>query len=341
MDKTYGYDPLSYALIELFTSGAPDFAAAKELIRQGADVNAQGDDRSENVLSEILLGYWQSGIDSSKEECQDCDTDYEQCRSCKNHANPNVGISMTEIIQFFLDHGFDVTRNRGKYGAQCLSALALSSFDKEIIRATKMLLNAGAQNIPVEDGEPEETPMTAIGAEGSYQDTSEGNHYLGNIYEAVYQIYVALEEGRSYLGIDSFEAAIDKKVLRVMAVGDHADSVFTSVDLPTSKHENCFYHNLYMIFDGGCLVCAKDASYWVDTAPIDKNLVDVSHFFSPIVGHTLRQVTFGHKSIRKGITVYGQPMTSFHFDNGIKLTFSINFGEVENEEYCSYFTYEA
>ena len=88
-------------------------------------------------------------------------------------------------------------------------------------------------------------------------------------------------------------------------------------------------------------VCAKDASYWVDTAPIDKNLVDVSHFFSPIVGHTLRQVTFGHKSIRKGITVYGQPMTSFHFDNGIKLTFSINFGEVENEEYCSYFTYEA
>ena len=34
-------------------------------------------------------------------------------------------------------------------------------------------------------------------------------------------------------------------------------------------------------------------------------------------------------------------MTSFHFDNGIKLTFSINFGEVENEEYCSYFTYEA
>lgn len=271
MDKTYGYTPLSYALITLFTSGAPNFAVAEDLITKGADVNDQGDDKGENVLSEILRGYWQSGIDWSKDECRNCNNHYLRCSTCKNNLNPNVGTSMIEIIRFFLDHNFDVGRNGGKHGAQCLSALALSSFEKEIIGATKILLDAGAQNVPMEDDEPEETPMSSISTEGSFQDTGEGNHYLGNIYEAAYQIYVAPEEGRSYSGIDSFESAIGKKIIRVMAVGDNAASVFTSLNLPNSKHENCFYNNLYMIYDGGYLICTKNASYWVDTSPIEKN----------------------------------------------------------------------
>ncbi len=200
MENTYGYTPLSYALIELFESGIVDFAAAEKLIQQGADVNDQGDDKGDNVLSEILRDYLPSENDWTQEEC----------RSCNNHYE-HTGTSAIQIIQFFLDHGFDVTRNEGKYGAQCLSALTFSSFEREIIGATKLLLDAGAKNIPTEDDEPDETPMSAIGTEGSFQDIGEENHYLGNIYEAEYQIYVALEEGRSYAGIDSFEAAVGKK----------------------------------------------------------------------------------------------------------------------------------
>ena len=56
MNAMYGYTPLSYALIELFESENPDFLTAEKLIQQGADVNDQGDDKSENVLSEILYG---------------------------------------------------------------------------------------------------------------------------------------------------------------------------------------------------------------------------------------------------------------------------------------------
>lgn len=312
METTYGYLPLSYALIDLFISDNPDFSTAEELIQQGADVNNQGEDKGENVLSEILYGY---------------------------HSNPIGNISLTKIIRFFLDHGFDVTRNEGKYGAQCLFALTYSPFEKEIIGATKILLDAGAKNVPIEDGEPNETPMSAIGTEQSFQSTGEGNHYLGNIYEAAYQIYVALEEGHPYAGIDSFEAVIGKNILGVMAEGNNIDSIFTSVDLPTSKHKNCFYHNIYMIFDGGYLVCTKYACYWVDTAPIDKKIVDVSEFFYPIIEHKIYRITFDHNSIKKGITYYGQPITTFHFDNDVKLTFTINFGEVEKGEYCSYYYY--
>lgn len=343
MDKTYGYSPLSYALINLFTSGLPDFEAAEKLIQQGADVNGQGDYKDENVLSEILGGYWQTGIDHSREECKKCiegsadGASYDSCPACEHFLNPKVGESVIQIIRFFLNHGFDVTRNGGKHGAQCLYALALSSFDRGLINATKMLLAAGARDIPVEDDEPDETPMDAINTERSFQGTGERNHYLANIYEATYQIYLALEEGRSYTGIDSFEVAIGKKILRVMAVGDDKDSIFTSINLPTSKHKNCFYHNLYMIFDGGYLVCTKTASYWVDTYPIDEKIIDVSEYFSPIVGHAIRKVTFDHNEVIDGITHYGQPITSFHFDNEVELTFTINFGEVEKGHSCSYY----
>ncbi|MBQ9459736.1 MAG: hypothetical protein IJU66_07355 [Oscillospiraceae bacterium] len=340
MKNTYGYKPLSYELIDLFQSGAPDFAAAEDLIRRGADVNDQGDDKGENVLSEILMGYWwTSGTAGMEQEvCSNCESRPDRCAHCEHNLNPNAGSSMIEIIRLFLDHGFDVNRNNGRHGAQCLSALALSSFDRQIITATKLLLDAGAQNIPVED-DPSETPMNSIGEEGSYQDVCEHNHYLGNIYEATYQIYAAARDGRSYSGIDSFEAAIGKKVLYVMADCERCSPAFSSVDLPQSKHDNCFYCNLYLLFDGGHLVCTKYANYWVDTLLPDKPLTDVSRFFAPILGHTIQQVSFDHRSISKGTTFYGQPITTLHMDNGITLTFTINFGEVDRSDYCSYFYY--
>lgn len=60
MAYDYGYGDLGNKLIELFRSGAPDFDAAEDLIRQGADINAIGKDDDENILSEILGGYWWS-----------------------------------------------------------------------------------------------------------------------------------------------------------------------------------------------------------------------------------------------------------------------------------------
>lgn len=338
MKDTYGYTPLSYELIELFRSGAPDFDAAEELIRRGADVNDQGDDQDENVLSEILMGYWWSSTaDGTQEDCRNCMRDYKYCSGCEHNLNPNIGESMIKIIQFFLDHGFDVGRNGGTYGAQCLCALIFSSRDRYMIDATKLLLDARALNVSVDDIDVPGTPMHFVGEESCFADTCEENHYLGNIYEAMYQVYVASEAGKPYAGIDSFEAAIGKKILSVMADGDGDKPVFSEVDLPQSKHKNCFFCNLYLIFDGGYLICTKYASYWVDTVLPEKPLVDVSPVFSAILGHTIQQVTFGHHSVVKGTTHYGQPITTFHMDNGVKLTFTINFGEVEKPDYCSYF----
>jgi len=339
MNNTFGYNPLSYELIDLFRSGAPDFEAAEDLIRRGADVNDQGDDKSENVLSEIIFNYCaSSSADGMQEECRDCHKDYVRCSGCEHNLNPELGAAILQVIRFFLDHGFDVGRNEGRHGAQCLYALTLSTFDGGMIDATKLLLDAGAKNIPIED-DPYETPMTFIGEEGSYQDTSEHNHYLGNIFEAVYQIYVALENGKPYSGIDSFECAVGKRILRVMADADSGSNVFTSIDEPTSKHDNCFLSPLYFFFDCGYLVCTKEAGFWTNNTPLDKAAVDVSQFFPNLIGARIDKITFDHNEIIKERTHYGQPVTTFHMDNGTRINFTINFGEVEKKDYCAYYYY--
>ena len=337
MGNTYGYKPLSYELITLLRSGAPDFAAAEDLIRRGADVNDQGDDKGENVLSEILMGYWQSGTDDmAQEECWNCELSRNECAACEHNLNPNVGESMIKVIRFFLNHGFDVNRNDGRHGAQALNSLTLSSFDRYMIDATKMLLDAGAKNIPVDEGS-DETPMDWIGTEGSYQDTCEHDHALGNVFEAVYQIYLAQEEGRSYAGIDSYETALGKKILYIMADAPADSPVFSTVSTDRYSHDNSFSCNLFFLFDGGFLIYRRDASCYVDTLLPEKPLVDVSAHFPQVIGQSIDRVSFSHHAVVKGKTHYGQPVTTFHLSDGKTLSFTMNFGEEEREHYIAYY----
>ena len=340
MAYDYGYGDLGNKLIELFRSGAPDFAAAEDLIRQGADINAVGRDDDENILSEILSGYWWSEHgDTISDACDNCDENH--CDNCEHdrNLNPNLGASMCAIIRFFLEHGFDVNKRDGCFGAQCLWALTLSSFDRYMIEATKLLLDAGAKNrtISPTSTNPYDTPRAFIGTEGSYQGACEHAHATANIFEAAYQVYQAVEDGKPYSGIDSYEMAIGKKIIRVLAEGDGTAPIFFAMELPEFKKDNCYNAALYFVYDGGVLISTQYADFWTDTILPSVNLTDVSEHFDGIVGHTIKGFAFDHRSILKGTTYYGQPITTIEMDSGRKIRFSINFGEVENEERAAFY----
>lgn len=340
MSYDYGYGELENRLIELFRSGAPDFDAAEKLIIRGADVNATGKETDENILSEILQGYWwtKSG-DDFPEECDFCEED--NCEQCQHNVdkNPELGQSMCQVIQFFLSHGFDVNKFDGCYGAQCLYALTLSTFDRYFLEATKILFDAGAKNCNTSYDERCDggTPWEFVGTEGSYQDTCEHNHSLGNIYEAVYQMYLAVDEGRPYNGIDTYEVAVGKKILKVVAGRDDEKTVFYSMNLSNFKMDNCYNNNLYFVLDGGVLITTQYADFWVDSEIQIDNGADVSEYFPGIVGETIKQFKFDHRSVVKGTTHYGQPITTIEMESGNSVTFSINFGNVKDDERAAYF----
>ena len=147
MAYDYGYGDLGNKLVELFQSEKIDFDAAEDLIRQGADVNTIGKDDNENILSVVIENLCTSGSDdAASEACNNCERD--DCTGCEHSCDSrqNPGRFMCAVIRFFLDHGFDVNQCDGCFGAQCLEALTLSTFDRYMIEATKLLLDAGAKN---------------------------------------------------------------------------------------------------------------------------------------------------------------------------------------------------
>lgn len=339
MTYDYGYGDLGNKLIELFRSGAPDFDAAEELIRQGADINAVGNRNSENVLSEILNGYWWSEHgNTSSDACDTCAEDH--CDDCEynRNLNPELGPSMCAIVRFFLDHGFDVHQCDGCFGAQCLWALTLSTFDRYMIEATKLLLDAGAKNRTISPtSNPNETPWNFIATEGSYQDNCESAHSTGNIFEAVCQVYQAVEDGRPYSGIDSYEMAIGKKILKVLAESDGANPIFFPMNLPEFQKDNCYTQTIYFVYDGGVLISTQYVDFWTDTILPATDFVDVSEHFRGMVGSIIKDFTFDHRDIVKGTTYYGQPIAVIEMDSGRKVRFSVNFGEVKKEERAAFY----
>lgn len=314
----YGYGELEDKLIGLFRSGKPDFETADELLLQGADVNAEGKSDEDNILSEILGGY---GIDWDG-DCSDSE----------------CGEAMVEVIRYFLEHGFDVNKKDGRYGAQCLFELTLSSFDRHIIDATKLLLKAGAQNINITSNpEDNETPWGFIGMEGSAQNVIYNDHHMSNIFEAVYQIYQALSDGKDYSGIDSYEESVGRRVLKILSEKPEDSEPFFDMESPGPPHRNCFNQNLFFILDEGILRTTQYAEFWYDKVLPDVETVDVSERFPGVAGAVIRGFRFDHREIRKGTTGYGQPITSIEMNSGQILTFTINFGEVDEDHRAAYY----
>lgn len=340
MSYKYGYGELEDKLINLLRSGTPDFEAAEKLIQQGADVNAVGKYDDENILSEILSGYWQSAYkDIMFDECENCEGN--DCDVCENkrNLNPNLGESMCAIIRFFIAHGFDVNKCDGCFGAQCLWALTLSTFDRYMIDATKLLFDAGAKNRSISPTSEDEyeTPWSFISAEGSYQGICEHDHSQSNLYEAIYQIYQAIEDGRAYDGIDLYEQAVGKKIQKVLVEKEDEKDIFFSMNLTEFKKENCFTRNLYFVYDGGVLITTQYAEFWTDTILPDKELIDVTEYFEKIKGQEIKGFTFDNKVVEKDRTRYSQPITIIEMESGYKIRFSINFGEVKEDERAAFF----
>lgn len=340
MTYDYGYGTLEDKLISLFRSGAPDFEAAEELIRLGADVNAMGPADDENILSEILFGYyWSKHGDKISDACAHCNQTH--CQDCKHNLdlNPHLGPSMCAIIRFFLAHGFDVSKCDGCYGAQCLLALTHSTYDRFMIEGTKLLLDAGAKNRTVSptSTDADDTPLGCISAEGSFQGIVEHRHSSANIYQAIYQIYQAIEGGKSYGGIDSYEIAVGKKIQKVLVEKKDGQPIFFSMDLPGFQKDHCFTQPLYFVYEGGALITTQYADFWTDTVLPNIDLVDVSEYFEGIVGNVIQRFVYDHRSVIKGTDHYGQPITTIEMDSGHRIRFSINFGEVEAEARAAFY----
>lgn len=330
----YGYGELEDQIVSLFRHYPPDFAKAEELLCRGANLNARsGKDPDDNMLSEILCGYWNCEGCDLPEAYMQHDIEREAGKHGQNREAP-IGASMVRIVRFFLDHGFSVSADQGRRGAQCLAMLVVSTFDSAMLEAARLLLDAGAKNVIAYDGEK---AIDAVGMEGSFQGCVAHDQPLANLYEAFYQMLLALDEGRPYQGVDDYTACYGKKIERVLATKPAEGSVFYDLALPSATHENCYTQTLFFAYDGGYLISSQYADVWTDTVLPQGEYVDVTERFRAITGSNIEQITFGYSELCEGAVSYGQPVVSLNMDNGITVRFSVNFGEVADADRAAYY----
>ena len=303
-------------MIAVFSkSGPPDFDTANELLRLGADVNAEGKSDCKNILSEILHAY---PITAAK-------------------APVSAGRHMIQVIQYFLDHGFDVYKNNGRYGAQCLKALVFFQ-ERPVIEATKLLFNAGAADICTETTQTESgNPSYFLGAEISYQSVCETNYRISNILEAVNQVYQAKKNHKPYEDIDSYEDVFGKKIEKVLIEKPKEGKALHDVILKNGRFGKCFYTKLYFLFDDRMMIASPDADFWTDKYDPSIRIIDISSQFSEIIGATVESIEFSHGSVLTKHTNYIQPVATFIMNNEKKVTFSTSFGEVPKDTVTAYF----
>ena len=332
--------PTDQQLIDACRKYPPDFIQIQQLLAQGADVNGASPwDPDDCVLSEIIKGYPE--VSELREAyCKSClDEDCEGCGLAILEAD---GRYLPQIIQFFLEHGFDVTAEEGRRGAMCLQCLTWSSYDPYILDACRLLLNAGADPslCPYSDPLNESSVLSWVGTKASAARCCDHDHVTANLFETMYQIMDARIKGKNDALIEHFSICIGRQIDRVLLCADDRPmgGVFTSL-VPSSHPQNNFINTVVMDCGGKMLCVSRYVDLYVDPHIIENTseILDLAPHFAQCMGHTISGIDFSHRELQEGATLYDQPSIFLRLDNGKTLCFSINFGEVSETHRAAWF----
>ena len=220
------------------------------------------------------------------------------------------GATMPEAIKHFLKHGYDVRANDGRNGGLALSSLCWSSYDRYILDAAKVLLDAGA---PVMynsmDDDPDEEPEGVLGSIGwklSGAWVVDKDYDWANILEAYYTMVQAHIDGDDYNSIFCHLDCLGCKLTSVEADGN--------VHFDTQGLITKFAERFVMWFNGKPLVICPYTEFVINPIWVSKKkntLVNADAVFPEIVGSTL-----------VGIRYIDSTFCYLEFDNGYRLFFA-------------------
>lgn len=276
------YHELESQLFNCLNQSEPDFIRAKELLAAGADINAAAlNDPDADLLSTLLLNYWECGDTlciegkTPEEILHEEELLFEQDDVLEMH--------FLQLITFFLSNGFDVKKNGGLWGFNSLRILPAANFIEVIIESAKLLLKAGASNLP----DREDDVLAAIRAEQN-QFVEIGDFYSCNLLETYAQMIQAPAETEAFYSLDSFEKMIDRTITAI--------HVETSPEYPVpisyDQDEDCgaFFTRMHIVCNGGSLIINSHAAAWTDCMDTCEGMIDVTSHFPELAGKQISDI---------------------------------------------------
>ncbi len=320
------YGELEKELGKCMDQYPPDFDRAKELLRKGADINAMTGLDNETLLSETIMNC--EAFDS----CTYCIS--RDCDSCEGKENDEeIGKHyLIEIIKFFLENGYNTSLENGAHGGEALYALCFSTYDKYILDAAKILLDAGADPLYITDTVPEDqNVLDAVDWKYSGCLPVYGDLEQQCLFLVLYDIMEAKTKGMPYSEIHWHDAAIGKRIDRIYSCApSDSEAVF---DFSTDEHHytNCFKDNIVLECEGIKLVLTHYCHAFVNPYIVPEHPKDLSTHLGTLIGKRISKISFSLNG--------NQSVLQVTMDDGSMLVIRDN-ANCRDEEYCARFSLE-
>lgn len=307
------FGPLETQLQEAAGAYPPDFETMERLLGEGADINACTDE--ETLLSEVICGYPEM---AGGEEVEQRDGRY-----------------LPEVVRFFVEHGYEVRRRDGAHGGQALMALSWASYDRYILDAAKILLDAGADPLYRED---DQSVLEWIGMKTSAAIPVDDSLEQECLFWVLYDLLEAKSKGEPYQEIDWCDVAVGRRIERIYSAAETPEMAVFQFTTENRSYLNCFKSNLVFVCEGILLSVTQYCHAYVNPyqLPSAETSPDLSGPLGMLIGRRIERIGFEtfckeEKNVRSH-----RSELRIWLDDGSCFQVSDN-GDCPGEEYCAMF----
>lgn len=342
MERKILFNTLEQQLFDVCKTEPGAIEKIEALLRGGADVNHPGLVKpGHSLLAEIILGFGRYGMT----DVLNC------CKQCRQQLNtPVTGNQMVRIIRLFLEYGFDVSRENGAYGGECLYSLLYSTYDAPVLEAARLLLQAGADPTWKKEGT---TLEQLIKTERSAAWSIHKNRFRESLYFSFHLMIKAAAQHQNPARIHLFTDCIGQRISGVLLCCNpedpcspiHVQPMENRECLPGLKSAGkryCFRDVL--VFEGSRFpLCLEPSNLlYSDSAVLEesrclKKPPELTEPLQDCIGQRIVDIRLDNRTVIQKSVCYGQPIVYLQLENGKTLFVSTNYGEVPLRETAAYF----
>lgn len=229
-----------------------------------------------------------------------------------------------EYIKFLVEHGWDIN----EYAFEAMHSLLFFGEENSPMPAELIMLFL---EYDYTNKEKEfESLCKAAAMEESYQRCND-NHADENMYYTLVEAFYAKKIGEDPHSIKTYRYAIGKRINKV---------VFFKEQDTTEQTERFTIYNAdigLQCEDRMLIIMSCVNILCMDNRANEKPQTILKQLNDRIAGKTIVDISFDHNEIIKYRTHYGQQIIIITLDDGLKVCFTHNYGEKENEETISRF----
>ena len=319
------YRPIDKQLLDACQAYPPDFGVIKALLEQGADVNAvSANDPDECLLTDIIFDH--PSISWMREDaCARCED--ETCDGCGLNYPDADGRYLPQIIQLFLEHGFDA---RSRMGAMALVELTHCHRDRYILDCSKLLLSAGASPEMAPYSDSNESALSAVGFKAFMAASWDKDPAAANLYELLYLIMEAKTEDRDYDLLEYHGVCVGRQIDRMLLCTEGANE--------TAKRKRYLGSTFVLDCQGKMLCVDRYAGVFVDpnVPRRARKQIDVSARFPGCTGHAIESIDLSLYGTVKGERIFG-PAVLIRLGSGKILRFTADHSEDLPDDAAAWF----